>query len=234
MGAQVHADDIDKPVEGSAHRAEAEALRELLGVAAHDLSNPLQSLSVLLELALDELEPSSPIADKLESSLTAAEQLRGLIRGLAEFSRGEPGAMSRRTVGRVINACLGVCERRFERQRIALHRDTDAVEGLAPADPRLKGALLNLLLGCIQAAGRSGMSQHALSITAGGSNAAGRLFVTLHGEAGEPLALDDRYVVRAELACAGNSVGLHLERPGDGRFVLHLTPAPPASPESES
>ncbi len=202
--------------------AEAEILLELLGVAAHDLSNPLQSLSVLLELAVDEAEAGEPVADKLEHALSAAEQLRGLIRGLADFSRGMPSAARRRTAGHALDQALGVCARRFERQRIALVRATEAVDAVAPVDPRLPTVLLGCLLACVHAAGRSGMASHQLEVGASNGGETVEVIFSLTGDPGTPLALAPRDLDRIARSVGPNADHLAFQDLGPGRLALRL------------
>lgn len=203
--------------------AEVEILRELLGVAVHDLSNPLQSLSVLLELAADEAETGESVRDKLEHAMTAAEQLRELIRALADFSRAEPRQPAQRTLGRALDQALNTCSRRFERQRISVVRATAQAEALAPVDARLRVTMLGALLACIHASGRSGMSTLELEISAPAPSE-GLVCVRfcLAGDAGQPLALDARDLDRIA-SCAGNEEpSLAFEDLGPGRFALQV------------
>lgn len=217
-----HGSEQDESKQDAASaRAEVAVLRELMAVAAHDLSNPLQSLSVLLELTLDELSEGSAAETKIESSLAAAEQLRVLIRGIAEFAR--PPGRNRRSLGRTLDACVGVCARRFERQRIAFTRETAAVDALAPVPSETRVAVLSLLLGCVHAAGQSGLAEHRVALVGRTDDeASATLEVEFLGEddGGEDtaLAIDTRYVVRARDAVG--AIGGHVDRVGTGRVRL--------------
>ena len=56
--------------------ATLEILLEALEIFAHDLSNPLQSLIVLTELALDDAAPNSEDELRCRQTLEAAERMR--------------------------------------------------------------------------------------------------------------------------------------------------------------
>src|SRR5690606_28468532 len=75
--------------EQRAHQAEAqrEVLLEAMEIFTHDLSNPLQSLIVLTELALDDTPEGTEEYDRCRQSLEAAERMRTLVQGLAGLTR---------------------------------------------------------------------------------------------------------------------------------------------------
>ena len=68
-------------------RAELACFTELLALLAHDLSNPLQSLTVLIELTLDDADLGPETVNKLRQALAAVEDMRGSIRTLSEFAQ---------------------------------------------------------------------------------------------------------------------------------------------------
>ncbi|MHC4830273.1 MAG: histidine kinase dimerization/phospho-acceptor domain-containing protein, partial [Planctomycetota bacterium] len=86
-----------------AKRAQADlaALRGLLAVMAHDLSNPLQSLTVLLELSLEDLATTHPAHAKLDQCLDAAQRMRGMVRDLSGFARTSTRRLRSPTIGSV-------------------------------------------------------------------------------------------------------------------------------------
>lgn len=158
--------------EGRRLGAELAALRDLVSVLAHDLSNPLQSLTVLLELALEEVPSNDPAHGKLDQSLNAAQRMRHLVRDLSEFARSGARRSSPATIGSSVDRCIGVLRRRFERQQIELSIELGQArerELAGPVDARaLQSALMNTLLGFVAAAGSSGFAEHRLAILADG------------------------------------------------------------------
>ena len=201
----------DAPTEDEGRRlgAELEALRDLVSVLAHDLSNPLQSLTVLLELALEEVPRNDPAHGKLEQSLDAAQRMRHLVRDLSGFARSAARRSTSPTVGTSVDRCVGVFRRRFERQQIELSVDLGEAKGRELAgtvDTRaLQSALMNALLGFVATAGSSGYAEHRLEIVADGDV----LDLRLEGrgdDGWQPLGLPETHRDRVHDSAVGSAV----------------------------
>lgn len=202
-------DAVDEP-QARRLRAELTALRELVSVLAHDLSNPLQSLTVLLELAFEELDEANPAHIKIKQSLGAAQRMRHMVRDLSEFARARSARAKAPTVESALQRCVGVFERRFERQQITAEVDLagGAVLELEPALVQpFRSAAMNALLGAVARASGSGFSRHALRVFA---DAKGTVLFDLQGvdQEGtrEPLPLKPEHLERTHDAVAGTSV----------------------------
>lgn len=127
-------------------------LHEALEIFAHDLSNPLQSLIVLTELALDDATPGSEDEMRCRQSLEAAERMRTLVSGLAGLTRGLEGPRNTQTSVDRFNELLS---RRWERHRVELDIALGPAER-TPSPPDLDIALLNLGLAAVATAGELG------------------------------------------------------------------------------
>lgn len=130
---------------GGVGSARLQIFIEVLEIFAHDLSNPLQSLIVLTELALDDATPDSEDALRCEQTLAAAERMRTLVSGLAGLTRTTGGPRRARSS---LDRFADVLARRWERHHIELKLELDAAEHAA-SPPELDVALLNLGLGAI-------------------------------------------------------------------------------------
>lgn len=130
-------------------RSTVQPLRELIALMVHDLSNPLQSLSMLLELAQDDVAPGSEPHERLIEASRAAVTMRRLVRGLGDFNRSARLGQEV-PAARLVSSTLGVLERRFERQGMQL---INQVEGLDEADVvgEFQLVLLTLLLAGLSA-----------------------------------------------------------------------------------
>ncbi|MBL4684194.1 MAG: hypothetical protein JKY37_06370 [Nannocystaceae bacterium] len=142
------------------HAARLEVIFEVLDVFAHDLSNPLQSLIVLTELALEDAQPGSEDELRCNQTLEAAERMRTLVTGLAGLTRGTEGPRQLRTA---VDRFAEILSRRWERHRIELQIDLGAAEHMA-SPPELDTALLSLGLGAVAAAGELGGPAFRLSV----------------------------------------------------------------------
>lgn len=144
-----------------AARAEAQhrILREALAILAHDLSNPLQSLIVMTEMALDDSPPNSEEHERNKQSLDAAERMKTLVLGLAGLTRGGEGFP---TTSAVIDRLGSVLSRRYERYRIHQSADLGPIADV-PTPANLDAAILSLSLGVVAAAGERSHPRYDLS-----------------------------------------------------------------------
>ena len=139
---------VDSPT-ASVDAARLDVLLEALEIFIHDLSNPLQSLIVLTELALDDAAPHSEDEQRCRQTLEAADRMRNLVVGLAGLARGNEGPLSARNA---VDRFVDMLSRRWERHRIELQIELGPVEQ-RPSPPDLDMALLNLGLGAVATAG---------------------------------------------------------------------------------
>lgn len=96
--------------------AERGALLDLAAILTHDLSNPLQSVTVLCELGMEEDDPLEA-PRRAEQSLQAAERMRDLLHAYASVVR----TVDRPTmVASALDRAVAMFARRLERHRISL------------------------------------------------------------------------------------------------------------------
>jgi signal transduction histidine kinase len=148
--------------EQRAHQAEAqrEVLLEALEIFTHDLSNPLQSLIVLTELALDDTPEGTEDYDRCRQSLEAAERMRTLVQGLAGLTRSIDGPRNTRTV---VDRFISVLSRRWERHQVRVSIDMGPIER-TPTPGNLETVLLNLGLATVAAATERNHPRYELSV----------------------------------------------------------------------
>lgn len=132
----------------SAQEARLALAQALQGLLVHELGNPLQSLSVLVELTHEELAERGDerSATRLARALESLERLRhllheaGSIRSILLGRGDEP-----RGWGVVVEHVLGLLADRLRRLRITVRSDITAIAEL-PIPP---GALREALLACV-------------------------------------------------------------------------------------
>ncbi len=138
-------------MDGDGRKASAErsALLGLAAILTHDLSNPLQSITVLCELGLDDDDPEEG-PRRARQCLEATERMRTLLHSYASVVRnvGRTGKVSA-SLGR-ITPMFG---RRLERHRIELGTHVE-VDFEGPGC--LEFSLVALFLGMIEAVGTNG------------------------------------------------------------------------------
>ncbi len=215
--------------EQRARQAESrrEVLLEALEIFTHDLSNPLQSLIVLTELALDDALPGSEEHERCRQCLEAAERMRTLVQGLAGLTRSIDGP---RNTGAVVERFISVLSRRWERHSLRLSVDLGAVERV-PAPRNLETVLLNLGLAAVAAASERSHPRYdlsvrgiiqdderlpcALELTLAGHNAGG---------SGVPIALSPSHLERSQRLLDGNPA-MSLREDAAG-LLLEFAPEP--------
>jgi signal transduction histidine kinase len=138
--------------------ADRDSLIELISVFTHDLNNPLQTVLVLSELALDETMPGTEGRTRAEQCLQAADRLRVLAQAMSGLFRGRP--LRAEALWDRLRTMLG---RRFERHGIALELTTgDPRDALLPA--LCERIVFTMALAAIGAAGTSTRRHHVLEL----------------------------------------------------------------------
>lgn len=196
--------------------AEQAALRELVRLIAHDLNNPLQSITLILELL--ELEvPGEEARERVRQCSKGAALMRHLVRDLAAVARPiRPDEVP--TVEATLDQTLGVLRRRLDRHGIELSRDTAAFADrrLASTDEAsaLRWTLLSALLGTIETAAHAEVERHRLRVTAHGDEL--RLALEATSDEGPSTASQPATAVwqRVVDACAGSRVSVSADAHG--------------------
>lgn len=181
--------------------AERDTLLELLAVFTHDLSNPLQSITVLCELGMD--GPGSE--DITAQCLSAAERMRALIHGLSGFTRGLDRPSEISLVGDRLQSLLA---RRFERHLLKASFDYTTISSkLAPAE--LEMCMAAICLGIIATASeRRARGEFSLSTLHVDDELA--IEIVCVDEDGSALTPSQAHLERAR-AIGGDTIGIFLE-----------------------
>ena len=148
-------------------RAQLELARELQGFLVHELGNPLQSASMMVELGVDELrsgDPQGTATSKLERGLESIERLRDLhlrIGGVRALLGGRRSPVES-SWGRVLDEFAGLLCERLVRGRLSWERDTTAIDAMPMPTGALREATLTLLLGACESARDARLTSGAL------------------------------------------------------------------------
>jgi nitrogen-specific signal transduction histidine kinase len=123
--------------------AEGDGLRELLAMLTHDLSNPLQSLTVLCELAMAEAETDAE-QERASQCLEATRRMNAIVLAISKVVRRDgPG-----DVRGVLDRLLVLFARRIDRHDVDIVVETSAIDDVIPS-LAIEQAILNLLLAAI-------------------------------------------------------------------------------------
>jgi PAS domain S-box-containing protein len=138
---------------------------------AHGVNNPLTSLFVNLELALEELEflgqddfDPSLLRDALEQARDGAEQVRQVVRGLKAFAREEQAKAGPTHFRNVVDVALGVTQNEL-RHRARLTTDFEPAPSVIAVRSRLEQVVVGLVTYCIGALDGVPLDEASISVS---------------------------------------------------------------------
>lgn len=137
-------DETPDRVPPSPESAVAALLQEAIAIFTHDLSNPLQSLTVMLELAVEDARDADE-RSRLERCLTAAEGMRTMLQEFAALARSGHRPRRAATVGETIARAATILSRRFDRLSVRFVTDVTRVAE-APLPARAEWLILGILM----------------------------------------------------------------------------------------
>ena len=162
----------DRSVESEANDAvlrarelSAQCLGRFLLLVSHELSNPLQSLTMLVELAHEESGQLSVLHDRLAQGLQAAEEMRLVIRDLGEFASFSLSS-EYATCSQVVLRALGPLRRRFSRHLISVKQDFSALDEVRCHSDIDALVVLHALLNVLSKAAAGSYARYELQLVA--------------------------------------------------------------------
>lgn len=244
LGAVLVLDDITERVrqeERRVLRVRSEAVEALGAGIAHEVRNPLNALSLNLQLLRERLEdPEAGRADlvaKADTMIAEMRRMDDLVTHLLEVSRGGPPAREPLRLGPLVARVVARLEATAARAGVTLTH-ADGSRRTLHLDPvRLDRALHNLVRNAIEAAPRGG---HVIVTTRDDPHST----VVVVDDDGPGIPPEDRpriFELFFTRKRGGTGLGLPLarraihdhggelevlDRPGGGaRFVVHLPPS---------
>ena len=133
------------------------AVGQLVSGVAHEINNPLQSISGFAEL-LQMQQRDLPESVKKDLNLIVRESARAnsIIRNLAKFARQQPGPAARIRLGEVIAAVAELRQRRLESEQIELRIEDTSTQNVLAVTTELQQVVLNFVVNAEQALLTSG------------------------------------------------------------------------------
>lgn len=142
------------------HRAEASLIRaarlaavgEMAAGVAHEINNPLASVTGFLELALRDLPADLPQIGDLKTGLKEARRARAVVRRLLDFARLSEGILAPADMNEVVGETLELVEHTAEYSGIEVTRDLNASLPPITIDrEQIKQVLVNLVQNAVAA-----------------------------------------------------------------------------------
>lgn len=128
------------------------AVGEMAAGVAHELNNPLTTVTGFVELTLDELPLDSPLRPDLELVLQEAHRARGVVSRLLDFSRPVEDQRAPADVNDLINQILPLFQHLARTTGISLNPELSPnLPWISIDSNQIKQVLINLIHNAIQA-----------------------------------------------------------------------------------
>jgi signal transduction histidine kinase len=128
------------------------AVGEMAAGVAHELNNPLTTVSGFVELVMNEMPKDSSMYNDLELVLREANRARGVVRRLLDFARQSESARVRTDLNEIVNDVLALVNHLLQTSRV------EVTTKLSPHIPwvsvdrnQIKQVLLNLIHNALHA-----------------------------------------------------------------------------------
>ena len=162
----------------------------LAGGMAHEINNPLATISAYIDLLAEYPEARESEA-LVEEARAAIDRIQNIMRGLAAFSRAGEDLRAPLDVERVLELALGMASPEI-RHRARLVKEYGGVPPVAANEARLGHVFLNLLVNAAEAIPEGQADRHEIHV-ATRTDEAGWLVVEIRDSgAGIPREIQDR------------------------------------------
>ncbi|MBI3151767.1 MAG: GAF domain-containing protein [Chloroflexi bacterium] len=132
--------------------AKLAAVGEMAAGIAHELNNPLTTVTGFSEIVLDELSEDSPHRTELEMVLLEARRASGVVRRLLDFSRQGERTRTRADINEVVNDVIALTRHLIQTNNVNLTLRLDEDLPWVSIDVnQMKQVLLNLIHNALQA-----------------------------------------------------------------------------------
>ena len=132
--------------------AKLAAVGEMAAGIAHELNNPLTTVTGFSEIVLDELSDDSPHRIELEMVLQEARRASGVVRRLLDFSRQGERIRARADINEVVNDVIALTRHLILTNDVILLLELDESLPWVSIDTnQIKQVLLNLIHNALQA-----------------------------------------------------------------------------------
>jgi signal transduction histidine kinase len=137
--------------------AQLKALGVMAASLAHEIRNPLGSMKGLTQLAQEDLPPNHPAQPKLQTVVSEAERLEGLVTDLLDFAHAKEPQVGELDLAALLSGLKTMLEPRAESSGVQLQVSTDAAPFLIRSDAAgLRQVVLNVLMNALDATPEKG------------------------------------------------------------------------------
>jgi signal transduction histidine kinase len=144
------------------------ALGRLSAGLAHELRNPLNTLSVLTYAMVEQAERGGVRVSDLEVVQSELRRLNMLVEQFVDFARPRPPRFRRQRLEEVLEEALRLIGPQAAKRSISLERAWQPTDPVWADGDQLKQVFLNLLLNAVQAMGEDGRLRASTERAVGG------------------------------------------------------------------
>ena len=128
------------------------AVRDLAAGVAHEIGNPLNALSLNLQLIRRELDADSPAAGCADECLEQVKRLDGILKGFLSALRASKPNLLPGNPAQPLQRCLDMLKVQFEQRRISVFLDiASALPRVAIDAAQMEQVFFNLLKNALEA-----------------------------------------------------------------------------------
>jgi two-component system, NtrC family, sensor histidine kinase HydH len=132
------------------------ALGQLAAGIAHEIRNPLTSINILIHSLNESLPPETAHREDLKVIEEEIQRINEIVEQFLRFAKPAPPLFKETEIGAVFDEILQLLKPQFDRQRISVNKDFDALPLMTLDREQMKQVVLNLLINAVQAMGEGG------------------------------------------------------------------------------
>jgi len=132
--------------------AKLAAVGEMAAGVAHELNNPLTTVTGFAELLLDQMPAEAPYRADVELILREARRARSVVRRLLDFARQGERTRAKADLNEIVNDVLALTERLIQTSGVLLNlRLAEGLPWVSVDTNQMKQVFLNLIHNALQA-----------------------------------------------------------------------------------
>jgi len=140
--------------------AKLAAVGEMAAGIAHELNNPLTSVTGFAELVLDEIPEDSPMRPDMDLVIREAQRARDVVRRLLDFARQSESTHAKASLNRVVEDIITLSRHLIHANGVELSLQLqDDLPWVLMDENQMKQVLLNLVHNALQAMPEGGLME---------------------------------------------------------------------------
>jgi len=188
-------------------------LSQIASKVAHEINNPLTTISGWMQIFLADAGPEDPIREQFASIQEELDRISRIVERLVDFAQHPKSETELLDLNELVRNITAFLAYQMQHANVAMETDLSPLVGVVEGNPsELKQVFLNLMLNARHAMPEGGWLRVTTRVSPDGANAEVRFIDTGHGV---PAEVQDRvfelhFTTRGDEG--GNGIGLALSR----------------------